>query len=112
MGVKHLAMAGKLELGADLAFARSRSNVTVDTASPSAGFPAVTTSTDRFKLYATYQLKENLSVIGSYWYERYDTKNWALDGVGPGTVYNLLAFGVQPPRYNENVVRLGLRYRF
>ena len=105
-------MAGKLELGADLAFSRSRSNVSVDTGASGPSFPTVSTSMDRFKLYASYRLKDNLSLIGSYWYERYDSQNWALDGVAPDTVNNLLAFGVQPPRYNENVLRLGLRYRF
>ena len=112
LGIKHLAMAGKLELGADLAFSRSRSNVSVDTGASGPSFPTVSTSMDRLKLYASYRLKDNLSLIGSYWYERYDSQNWALDGVAPDTVNNLLAFGVQPPRYNENVLRLALRYRF
>ncbi len=112
MGVKHLAMGGKLELGADLSFTRSHSNLTVDAATSGPSFPTVSTTTDRFKLYASYQLKDNLSLIGSYWYEHYDSVNWALDGVAPDTLHNLLALGVQPPRYNENVVRLGLRYRF
>jgi hypothetical protein len=32
--------------------------------------------------------------------------------VQPNTLSDLLAFGEQPPRYNVNVVRVALRYRF
>jgi MtrB/PioB family decaheme-associated outer membrane protein len=112
LGVKHSALKGKLDLGADLTYSRSRSDVAVDAGPSSAPFPTATTALDSVKLYATYRLKDNLSLTGSYWYEHYDTKDWRLDGVTPATVSNLLTFGVQPPRYNVNVVRLGVRYRF
>jgi hypothetical protein len=59
-----------------------------------------------------YQLQKNLSMVGSWWYERYDSQDWHLDGVYPSTISNLLAFGDQPPRYKVNVLQLGLRYRF
>ena len=111
-GVKHAAMNGKLELGADLVFSRSRSDVTVETAASNPGFPQATTSLDMFKLRATYRLSDTLSLTGSYWYERYTSADWMYDGVLPATISNLLAFGEQPPHYTVNVVQLALRYRF
>ena len=69
-------------------------------------------SRDVFKLYATYRLNDTMSLDGRYWYESYTSQDWQLDGVQPDTVYNLLAFGNQSPRYHQNVVRVSMRYRF
>ena len=112
MGIKHMALAGKLEIGADLLFSRSRSDITVDAGLASPPFPTATTSLDRFKIHATYKLKKDLSVTGGWWYERYDSQDWRLDGVQPATISNLLAFGAQAPRYSVNVVTVALRYGF
>ena len=111
-GIKHLALKGALELGADLTFARSNSDVVVDAGASSPPFPAATTNLDSLKLRAIYRLKENMSLVGSYWYEHYDAQDWRLEGVQAATIPNLLAFGVQPPRYNVNVIQVALRYRF
>ena len=75
-------------------------------------FPTATTALDSLKLYATYRLKDNLSVTGSYWYEHYEAQDWRLDGVLPATIPNVLTFGEQPPHYRVNVFRVALRYRF
>lgn len=112
VGVKHAALKGKLELGADLVMSRARSATAVESGGAGDPFPTATTSLDSLRLRATWRLKDNLSLLGSYWYERYDARDWRLDGVLPATVPNLLAFGEQPPRYRVNVVRLALRYRF
>jgi len=112
LGVKHVMQKGKLELAGDLAFARSRSDVTVDAGVSSPPFPTATTALDTFKLRATYHLQKQTSIVGSFWYERYDARDWRLDGVLPATVPNLLAFGEQPPRYHVSVIQLALRYRF
>src|SRR5262245_39015959 len=111
-GVKHLAMGGKLELSADAVFTRMTNDITVDAGITSPPFPSITTNVDRFRLKAVYQLQKNLSLVGSYWYERYDSADWHLDGVFPATISNLLAFGDQPPRYRQNVLQFAVRYRF
>ncbi len=112
LGIRHSAMGGKLALGADLALSRSRTDISIETAASSPPFPAATTALDSLRLHATYRLKENLSLTGSYWYEHFDAQDWRLMGVLPATISNLLAFGEQVPRYHANVVRLGVRYRF
>ena len=112
VGVKHAAIPNKLDIGADFTISRSHSDVAVDIAATAPPFPTATTQLDTLKLYATYKLKDNLWVTGSYWYEHYDSQDWQLDGITPGTIPNLLALGAQPPRYNVNVFRIALRYRF
>jgi opacity protein-like surface antigen len=112
IGVKHAAIKDKLDIGADYTTTRSKGEITVNTGLLNPAFPSLSTTLDSLRLYATYRLKENLSLQASYWYERYDTKNWMLDGVAPGTIPNVLNLGEQAPRYSVNVLRLALRYRF
>lgn len=112
LGVKHMAMDDKLELGADLTVSRARSVTLVETGTATDPFPDTTTSMDRLKVTATYQLKDNLSLVGSFWHERYDAADWRLDGVRPDTVPYVLAFGQQAPQYRVNVVQFSVRYRY
>lgn len=112
LGVKTLTMKGKLELAADVVFSRMSNDISVDAGTTSPPFPSITTSVDRLRLRAVYRLKDNLSLVGGWWYERYQSQDWHLDGVYPATISNLLAFGDQPPRYRVNVLQFALRYRF
>lgn len=111
-GIKHAAIPDKLDLGADLTFSRSDSDTSVQTSIDEPPFPTAETSRDVIKLYANYRLNENLWLNGSYWYERYDSADWRVDGVQPDTVHNLLAFGHQAPQYRVNVFRVSVRYQF
>lgn len=111
LGIKHSTLKGKLELGADFTVSRSRSDVTVQTGPSEPPFPTARTSLESLKLRATWRVKDNLSLIGNYWYERYKAEDWRLDGVLPATIPNLLAFGEQSPRYRVHVFSLALRYR-
>jgi MtrB/PioB family decaheme-associated outer membrane protein len=112
IGVRHTAIPDKLELGADMWFSRGNSDTSVQTGVGEPPYPTNKSSRDVVKLFATYKLKDNLWLNGSYWYERYDSADWQLDGVQPDTVFNLLAFGNQSPRYHQNVFRVSLRYNF
>ena len=64
------------------------------------------------KLYAAYRLQENVSLQAGYWYERYDSKDWMLDGVAANTIPNVLALGLQSPRYHMDVINLSVKYKF
>jgi len=111
-GVKQLAMGGKLELSGDVVLTRLRNDIAINAGGTSPPFPTITTTVDRLRVKAVYQLQKNLSLVGSLWHERYDSTDWHLDGVFPATITNLLAFGDQPPRYRVNVVQFAVRYRF
>jgi MtrB/PioB family decaheme-associated outer membrane protein len=112
VGLKHLAMGGKLELGADYTYSHSRSDMVVNAGTSDPGFPTATTKLDSVKLYATYHVQSNISVTGGIWHEEYRSTDWRLDGVTPTTVSNLLSLGEQAPDYDENVLRLAMRYSF
>ena len=111
-GIKHTAIENKLDLGADVMFSRSRSDTTVQATFGGSPFPTAKTSLDSLTVYGNYKLKDNLSITGGVTFEHYDSDDWRLDGVAPGTVPNLLALGMQSPHYSVTVLRVGLRYRF
>ena len=112
LGVKHAAIKDKLDIGADVSVMHSRGEINVNNGATVPPFPNLTTSRDTLKLYATYRLKENMSLQGGYWYERYDSRDWMLDGVAPATIPNVLSLGLQPPQYHVNVVRVSISYKF
>jgi len=111
-GVKHAAIKDKLDVGADYGRSHSRGEVTVAAGAPAPAFPNLATTLDSIKLYAAYRMKENLTVNAGYWFERYDAKNWMLEGVNPGTIPNFLGFGDQAPHYKVSVVRVSMKYKF
>ena len=112
IGVKHAAIKDKLDIGADYGITRSRSEIIVNTGGADSRFPNISTSLDSLKLYASYRMNDKVSLQAGYWHERYDSRNWMLDGVAPGTIQNVLSFGEQAPRYNVNVIKLSVRYKF
>ena len=112
LGVKHTAIPDKLDIGADYSFTHSRSQINVNTGASNPAFPDMRTKLDSLKLYATYRMKQNMSLQAGYWYEHYASRDWMLDGVAPATIPNVLALGLQAPQYNVNVIRLSLSYKF
>jgi len=112
IGIKHALIKGKFDIGADYTISHSRGEVTVMDGTASPPFPDLIANLNSLKLYATYRLKENMSLNGTYWYEHYKSEDWQLDGVTANTISNVLAFGEQSPSYYANVIMLSLRYKF
>lgn len=111
-GVKHTLIDKRLDVGLDYNIARSRGEVQVDAGIADPGFPAIRTDLRSTRLYAHYTLRADLLLKGAYAYEHFDAEDWALDGVAPDSVSNVLAFGEKPPSYNLHVLTMSLRYRF
>jgi len=100
----------KLDLGIDYTFVRSSGEILIESAT--VGFPDLETRLNSARLYIDYATKKKLSLRLSYWYEDYRSDDWALDGVTPSTISNVLAFGQGTPSYYINVVALSGRYEF
>ncbi len=112
IGLRFVAIVNKLDVGADLTLARSRSDIGIEAPADALPFPVAKTALGSVKLFATYKLQSELTLNAGLWYESYKTEDWRLDGVLPATVQNLLALGQQAPRYSVTVLRVALRYRF
>jgi len=87
-----------------------------DTQTQAAGitqpFPQNSTSLDNARLDLRYQWTTPLQVHLLFIHEKYDSHDWGIENVGPSTVPNLLAFGVQPLNHDVNLVALTARYQF
>ena len=75
-------------------------------------FPQNSTKLDSARFELAYQWTPALQIHFRYVRETYDSSDWALSGVTPATIPNLLALGVQPYQYNANVFALTASYKF
>jgi MtrB/PioB family decaheme-associated outer membrane protein len=107
-GVKHQLIENKLDVGVDYVLSRSTGEVRVD----NDDFPDLEADLDTVKLYANYQLKDNMTLRAAYWYEDYNSNAWNLDDVDPDTISNVLTFGEESPDYTAHAVMLTVRYKF
>ncbi|MDH5473361.1 MAG: MtrB/PioB family decaheme-associated outer membrane protein [Gammaproteobacteria bacterium] len=111
VGIKHQLIEDKLDIGADYVLSHSSGKLTVSNGAADE-FPELETDLDSLKIYADYQIEDNMSLHAAYWYEKYDTRDWMLDGVDPDTISNVLGFGEVSPSYKINVFTVSLRYKF
>ncbi len=114
VGIKYRANE-KLDLGADYSASRSTGEISIRDASfagSSQSFPDLTTELDSVRIYGTYQLKPAVALRATYWYERYDSDDWTVDGVAPLTIPNVITLGQDSPTYHVNAVSLSVRYSF
>ena len=60
----------------------------------------------------TYAMSERVDVALTWTYETFDSTDWAIGGVDPATLNNVLALGADPYDYDVNYVGVSLRYSF
>lgn len=113
-GVKHTITKNKFDIGADYIYAASRSNVdvTTGTALTWQPLPTLPTRLNSLSLYGKYQLQKNMSLKARYRVEKYRSDDWALDGVAPNQLANVILLGEDSPDYRVHVITLSLGYRF
>jgi MtrB/PioB family decaheme-associated outer membrane protein len=78
----------------------------------SQAFPQSWTKLDSTRLDVAYKWTSALQIHLHFMHETYNSNDWALNGVAPSTVPNLLALGIQPYRDNVNLIGLTVRYEF
>jgi len=75
-------------------------------------FPQNWTKLDSTRFEVSDKWTSALQIHFRHTHETYNSNDWALNAVGPTTVPNLLALGVQPYRDNVNLFGLTVRYQF
>jgi MtrB/PioB family decaheme-associated outer membrane protein len=75
-------------------------------------FPQNWTKLDSTRLDLAYRWTSAMQMHFRYTRETYNSSDWAQNGVGPSTVPNLLALGIQPYRDNVNLFAITVRYQF
>jgi MtrB/PioB family decaheme-associated outer membrane protein len=113
VGVQWQRLLPKVDMGADYVYSKGTGETDVDAllANP---FPDNSTKQHSLRIYAQYRYRPDLSFKLSYWHEKYDSSNWALDGVEPvSDDYPLTLFmGEESPDYDTDLVSLTVRYSF
>ena len=112
IGLTHILLKDKLDVGADYAYTYSIGEITITEGGSGSSLPDLVTRLHSIKIYGNYHLSVAMVLNASYWYERYSSSDWALDGVNPDTIPNNLSLGQASPTYNVNVVMLSIRYKF
>lgn len=113
-GYKRSLSSGHVEFGFDYLHSKSRSGLdfAVGSALLTRPLPRNQTRLDSLNIHASYKLKENLSLRANYWYERFRSSDWALDGIAPNTLANVILLGEDSPDYGVQFVSLSMVYRF
>jgi len=75
-------------------------------------FPQNSTKLDSTRFAVSYKWTPTTQVHFRYTHEHYNANDWSLNGVGPATLPNLLALGVQPYRDSVNMFGLTVYYAF
>ena len=105
-------MATRWTLALDYLHAPSYSDFGTQVGGLSQPFPQNWSRLDNVRVDLRYKWTQAAQLHLRFIHEKYDSSDWALDGVGPATVPNLLALGVQPWAHDVNLVALTFRYQF
>ena len=75
-------------------------------------FPTVTSELNSFRADFLYGLTERMDIVFTWRHERFDSDDWAIQGIEPATLPTVLALGADPYDYSVNYVAASLRYYF
>jgi MtrB/PioB family decaheme-associated outer membrane protein len=110
-GIRIRQLADKVDLLLDYTYADGESEIVVDPpAGLSSEFPGLESRYDDLRLTLSYQGSERLQWNLSLRYYRFETEDWALEGVAPDAVPSLLSLGAAP--YDEDVFAVGIGVRY
>ncbi|HTX06629.1 MAG TPA: MtrB/PioB family decaheme-associated outer membrane protein [Steroidobacteraceae bacterium] len=105
------AIRSRWHLKVDYVHTGTRSDTEVLPVSVAEWFPEDATRLDTVKVEGTYLWTPALSLRMRYERSRYHTSDWALQNVDPATVPTLLALGLQPYRYDVDLIGLSFVYQ-
>ena len=109
LGGNYQVIEDELLIGLDYVHAESTGKYEIENQTP---FPDLTTVRDSVKIYADYNLSEQMIVNVSYVFEQYKEENWQVDNVAINTNPNVLTLGEISPEYKIGVIWASLKYRF
>jgi len=113
VGFQMPKLTEKLKLNVDYTYSDSTGEVgiAIDNTTQDGPFPDLNTELHSLRVTLDYQWRETTTFRIGYWYERYRSTDWALDGVQPATVPNLLSLGADPFNYDVSTFLVSFVYR-
>lgn len=110
-GIEFANLFEHVDMGIDYTHARTRGEISL-LPEPQVPFPDLRTRLNSARLYVKYAFKKQLLLRFDIYKERYNTGDWAVDGVAVDTIPTVLTMGQISPDYNVTVFGTALEYRF
>ena len=74
--------------------------------------PKITSLWSQAELKFKYLYSESLNFTFSYQYHKFESNDFTIDGLVPGSLTNLVTFGALSNNYNVNYLQLSVSYKF
>jgi MtrB/PioB family decaheme-associated outer membrane protein len=110
LGVIYPELIGRLDANLGYGWADSRGESKSNTSGLPTSFPDLRSNRQNLNLGLSYPYNDSLTLRFDYIFESMDSDDWALDGVNPDTIPNLLALGADAWNYDANIFYLSARW--
>lgn len=111
-GFTVIAIADKFDLTLDYTHSDGQTEIDVaSTSTATSPLPDLESTLDSLRLELRYKHSERMDFDLDLRYERFDSADWALDGVQPDTMPTILTMGADAYNYRVWAVGLSFRYR-
>ncbi|HSM12418.1 MAG TPA: MtrB/PioB family decaheme-associated outer membrane protein [Lysobacter sp.] len=113
-GYKRSLAGTRLDFGIEYLYSKAHSNLdfAAGSALEVAPLPRDVTRLNSLNVHGTFKMRPNTALRLGYWYERYHSTDWSIDGIEPNQLANVILLGETSPDYKVHVVSLSLIYRF
>lgn len=108
----NVEVSERFSLGVDIVSSESEGDITTTDSNGGGYFPALRTDLRNFRLRFEYRPGPRWAWKFYVEHEKYDSSDWAIDGIGPDSIPEVLTFGAESPDYSVTVLRLQGVYRF
>ena len=102
----------KISLGFDYVLSDSEGDIGVDSGAGEDPFPTLKTELRNTRFHIDYRVNDHWSWKFYAEHEKYDSKDWYLDGLGPDGIDAILTMGALSPDYTVTVLRVLASYHF
>jgi MtrB/PioB family decaheme-associated outer membrane protein len=102
----------RISLGFDYVLSDSEGDIRVDSGAGEDPFPALETELRNTRFHISYRVNQHWSWKFYAEHEKYDSRDWYLDGLGPDGIDAILTMGAFSPDYSVTVLRVLGSYRF
>lgn len=100
-------LGDKIDVVLDYVHSEGETDIAVDTSR----FPALESTLDSLRLSIDYAHSERFDMSFGIRYERFETRDWSVDGVLPDTLRTILTLAAESYDYDVWVVGIGFHYR-
>jgi MtrB/PioB family decaheme-associated outer membrane protein len=114
-GFEWSAIADRLTLRADFAYAKADDEIDVETGPGLPGarsFPTSESTLFDASVQAEVRITDHVKTRVGYMFESFEVEDWAVDGVDPSTINEVLTLGEESPDYDAHLIGFSVEYGF